>query len=200
VFKYPALVRAISLSRWFGRPSQAELQASAELPVAEREDAESQFEQGQRFEKGEGVSQDDARAATYYLRAAAHGHAAAQFHLGIMYGRGRGVTRDGACAGQWLRQAAEQGHPGAQYHLGVHLYQGSKRLPQAQVSEARIEGFKYVQLAVRQRYRGADSALEFIALGITRQEVQEGGRRAAAWNEISARPVELPPDLPPGCA
>jgi TPR repeat protein len=196
VFNYHALGRAISLSRWFGRPSVPDLQASTEVPVAERGDAESQYEQGQRFEKGEGVSQDDARAATYYLTAAVHGHAAAQFNLGLMYGRGRGVTRDGASAREWLRQAAEQGHPGAQYHLGVHLYQGSKRLPQAQVSEARIEGFKYVQLAVRQRYRGADSALEFIALGITRQEVQEGGRRAAAWGEIPARPVELPPNLP----
>ena len=198
MFKHHALVRAISLLRWFGRPSRPVLQASAEVPVPEREDAESQFEQGQRFEKGEGAPQDDARAAKYYLNAAVHGHAAAQFSLGLMYGRGRGVSRNGASAQQWLRQAAEQGHPGAQYHLGVNLYQGSKRLPHAQVSEARIEGYKYVQLAVRQRYRGADSALEFIALGITRQEVQEGLRRAAAWSEIPARPVELPPGLPAG--
>jgi TPR repeat protein len=199
VFKYPFLVRVGSLLRWFRRPSQPDLQANAELPVEDREDVESQFEQGQRFEKGEGVTQDDARAATYYLKAAAHGHAAAQYNLGLMYGRGRGVTRDGDNARQWLRHAAEQGHPGAQYHLGVHLYQGSKRLPEAQVSEARVEGYKYVQLAVRQRYRGADSALEFIALGITRQEVQKGGRRAAAWKGIPAGPVELPLDLPTGC-
>jgi TPR repeat protein len=110
-----------------------------------------------------------------------------------MYGQGRGVLRNGASAQRWLRQAAEQGHPGAQYHLGVHLYQDSKRLPLTQASEARVEGYKYVQLAVRQQYRGADSALEFVALGMTRQEVQEGGRRAADFTEGPAKPVE-PPD------
>jgi TPR repeat protein len=142
------------------------------------------------------VSQDDARAAEYYLKAAIQGHAAAQFNLGLMYGRGRGVSRNRASAEQWLRQAAEQGHPGAQYHLGVHLYHDSNRLRQPQASEARIEGYKYLQLAVRQRYRGADSALEIIALGMTRQEVQEGGRRAAGFTEGHARQVEPLPDLP----
>ena len=164
------------------------------LPVSEN--AESQFELGQRFEKGEGVSQDDVRAAECYLKSAAQGHTAAQFSLGLMYGRGRGVSRNGASAQQWLRQAAEQGHPGAQYHLGVQLYQDSKRLPQAQACEARIEGYKYVQLAARQRYRGADSALEFIALGISRQEVEAGNRRATGFIECLARPLESLSDLP----
>ena len=189
-------MKAHSFLRWFGRLSQSDVKASAEVPPAEREDAESQFEWGQRFEKGQDVSQDDARAAEHYLKAAVQGHTAAQFNLGLMYGRGRGVSRNGASAQQWLRQAAEQGHPGAQYHLGVHLYQDSKRLPQAQASEARIEGYKYVQMAVRQRYRSADSALEFIALGMTRQEVQEAGRRAAGFTEGPARPGEPLPELP----
>jgi TPR repeat protein len=189
-------VRALSFLRWFGHPPQSDVKPSAGVLLAVSEDAESQFEWGQRFEKGEGVSQDDVRAAECYLKAAVQGHTAAQFSLGLLYGRGRGVSRNGASAQQWLRQAAEQGHPGAQYHLGVHLYQDSKRLPQAQASEARIEGYKYVQLAARQRYRGADSALEFIALGISRQEVEEGRRRATDFIECPARPVEPLPDLP----
>jgi TPR repeat protein len=162
----------------------------AGVPLPASENAESQFEWGQRFEKGEVVSQDDVRAAECYLKAAVQGHTAAQFTLGLMYGRGKGVSRNGANAQQWLRQAAEQGHPGAQYHLGVNLYQDSKRLPQAQAHEARIEGYKYVQLAARQRYRGADSALEFIALGISRQEVEEGNCRATGFIECPARPVD----------
>lgn len=177
--KRQALMKANSFLRWFGRLSHSADEAGAEVSPPEREDAESQFERGQRFETGQGVPQDDMRAAENYLRAAGQGHALAQFNLGIMYGRGRGVSRDGASARKWLRQAADQGHPGAQYHLGVNLYQDSKRLPQAQASEARIEGYKYVQLALRQQYRGADSALEFIALGMSRQEVQEAGQRAS---------------------
>lgn len=189
-------MRALSFLRWFGQPPQCEVKASPGVLLAVGEDAQSQFEWGQRFEKGQGVSPDDVRAAGCYLRAAVQGHSAAQFSLGLMYGRGRGVSRSEASAQQWLRQAAEQGHPGAQYHLGVHLYQDSKRLPQAQACEARIEGYKYVQLAVRQRYRGADSALEFIALGISRQEVEEGHRRATGLIECPARPVKPAPDLP----
>ncbi len=196
MFKQHALVKVHSFLRWFGRPPQSALKVAAEVPLAEPEDTESQFERGRRFEKGEGVSQDHARAAEYYLKAAGQGHSVAQFNLGLMYSQGRGVLRSGASAHQWLRQAAEKGHPGAQYHLGVLLYHGRKRLPQAQASEARIEGYKYVQLALRQQYRGADSALQFIALGMTRQEVQEGGRRAEKFTEVPARSVEPPPDLP----
>ncbi len=196
MFKQHALVTARSFLSRFARSPQSDVKASAEVRVTEREDAEFQFEQGQRFERGEGVSQDYARAAEYYPKAAAQGQAAAQFNLGFMYGQGRGVSLNGATAHQWLRQAAEQGHPGAQYHLGVHLYQDSKRLAQAQASEARIEGYKYVQMAVRHRYRGADSALEFIAMGMTRKEVQEGGRRAASSTAGPVKPVEPLPDLP----
>jgi hypothetical protein len=190
------LVKAHSFLRWFGRASQSDVKVSTEVPPREREDAESQFELGQRFEKGEGVSQDDARAAEYYLKAAAQGHTEAQFYLGLVYGQGRGVSRNGAAAQQWLRQAAEQGHPGAQYHLGVQLYRASKRLPQAQVSEGRIECYKYVQLAQVQRYPGAGSALEFMALGMTREEVQEGARRATGSFAGPTRPIEPLPDLP----
>ena len=164
--------------------------------LAASEDAQSQFEWGERFEKGQGVAQDEMRAAEYYLKAAVQGHTAAQFSLGLMYGRGRGVSRNGASAQRWLRQAAEQGHPGAQYRWGVELYQDSKRLPQAQACEARIEGYKYVQLAVRQGYRGAGSALEVIALEISRREVEEGDRRVTGFIECPARPVEPLPDLP----
>ena len=191
---YPVKTR--SFSSWFGRTPRSEVKASAEARVTEREDAESQYEQGQRFERGEGVAQDEARAVGCYLKAGVQGHAAAQFNLGLMYGQGRGVSRNEASAQQWLRQAAKQGHPGAQYHWGLILYRASKRLPEGQASEARIEGFKCVQLALGQRYRGAESALEFIALGMTRQEVQEGGCRAAACGEVPAKSVEPPPELP----
>ena len=171
------------------------MKASAGELLAVSEDAESQFERGQRFEKGQGVSPDDVRAAECYLKATIQGHTAAQFNLGLRYGRGRGVLRNGVSAQQWLRKAAEQGHPGAQYHLGVHLYQDSKRLPQAQACEARIEGYKFVQLAERRRYRGADSALEFIALGISRQEVAEGNRRATGFTDCLANSGEPVTDL-----
>jgi len=38
-----------------------------------------------------------------------------------------------------------------------------------------------VRLSAAQGCRGAESACEFVALGMTREEVSEGGRRAAAF-------------------
>ncbi len=56
MFKQPSPVKTHSFLRWFGRPSQSDLKAGAQVPPAEPEDAESQFERGQRFEKGLDVS------------------------------------------------------------------------------------------------------------------------------------------------
>jgi len=46
VFKQHALVTARSFLSWFGRSPQSDVKASAEVRVAEREDAESQLEWG----------------------------------------------------------------------------------------------------------------------------------------------------------
>ena len=67
------------------------------------------FEQALRFEHGEGVRQDYARALELYCEAAAQGDARAYFNLGWMYANGRGVPRDGGIAAGWWRKAADAG-------------------------------------------------------------------------------------------
>ena len=69
--------------------------------------------------KGEGVSQNYAKAAEWYSRAANAGIADAQANLGAMYARGEGVEQDYDKAIHWTRLAAEAGHARAQNNLGV---------------------------------------------------------------------------------
>ena len=165
--------------RWFSLFLKNRLAPRQPGRAAEAQDAESQFILGEHFRAGE--RPDEEQAAQWYLKAAAQGHGTAQFHLGLMYGQGRGVSRNETAAVLWLRKSAELGHAGAQYHLGVRLYRASRAGRQSEPSETRIEAFKWLQLAVTQAHHGAESAREFAALGMTRQEVDEGSRRAAAF-------------------
>lgn len=48
------------------------------------ENAQTQFERGRAYEKGQGVPQDDAQALAWYRKAAEQGHAKAQYNLGVM--------------------------------------------------------------------------------------------------------------------
>jgi TPR repeat protein len=174
-------MRKAFLGGWLGRSFKSALTAATEQPTIMSEDAESQFNLGWRLANSDDAPHDDAQAAELYSKAARQGHSVAQFNLGLMYGQGRGVARNEATAEMWLRKAAELGHAGAQYYIGVGLHRASKKVQLPEASECRIEAFKWLRLAVVTGYRGAESALEFVALGMTRNEVDEGGRRAVAF-------------------
>ena len=64
------------------------------IRMAEQGDAVAQYNLGFSFGYGTGVSQDDARAVTWYRRAAEQGLAAAQHHRGVMYANGDGVPEN----------------------------------------------------------------------------------------------------------
>lgn len=179
---------ASSFGRWLGGSGKPALSSTAERQADSPDDAESQFNLGQRFAGGADEVHDYARAAEWYLKAAGQGHCVAQFNLGLMYGQGQGVRRNEATAGMWLLKAAELGHAGAQYNVGVRQHRASKSGPQPEASECRIEAFKWLELAVAQGCRGSESAREFVALSMTREEVAEGHRRAAAFTAGRARP------------
>ena len=65
---------------------------------------------GRRYENGEGVAANAARAVRLYCKAAGQGHADAQYYLGWIYSHGRGVKRDDALAAAWFKEAASQNH------------------------------------------------------------------------------------------
>jgi len=173
--------------RWLGRSGQSVTNTTNDEKTIEPTDAESQFDLARKL-AGEGASQNLAQAAECYLKAANQGHSVAQFNLGMMYGQGQGVVRDQMTALMWLRKAAELGHATAQYHVGVRQHRASKGRPLAEASECRMEAFKWLELAVAQGHRGSAAALEFVALNMTREEVNEGGRRALTFAADRAKP------------
>jgi len=163
--------------RWFSRTDTPSLEVRPN--PSESDGAEAQFLRGLRFASAEGVAQDYAQAAHWYGQAAERDHSLAQLNLAALYGQG--VLRDEAKSLMWLTRAAKLGNAAAQYRLGVQQHLACRGGGRGAAAEGRIEALKWVRLSAAQGYRGAESACEFVALGMTREEVSEGGRRAAAF-------------------
>lgn len=78
--------------------------------LAEDNNAEAQFVLGCFYYKGEGVSQDKARAIAYFTKAANQDHAKSQFNLAQCYNNGDGIAKDEEKANIWYKKAIESGY------------------------------------------------------------------------------------------
>lgn len=95
--------------------------------LAERGDAEAQYDLGVMYATGDGTEQDATNAARWYRRAADHGVAEAQYALGLLYSEGRGVPKDTDEALKLYRDAARQGVVGAQNKLDEMIVLAASR-------------------------------------------------------------------------
>jgi TPR repeat protein len=98
-------------------------------PLAEHGNAEAQCNLGFLYATGEGVSQNDAAAVSWYRNAAHQGHVDAQFNLAFMYASGRGTPQNVAAAAIWYRKAADQGHAAARFNLELICDSGLNSSP-----------------------------------------------------------------------
>lgn len=128
-----------------------------------------------------------AAAITAYRKAAEAGHAMAQTNLGLIYTRGDGTARDDAQAQHWFGRAAAQGCASAQFHLGRRWHRASLTLPCREAREARIEAFKWLQLASLQGYPNAEASRERVNLVMDGEDVAEGNRRISAFVATAER-------------
>lgn len=94
-------------------------------PIAEKGDANAQYNIGLLYAKGEGVPQNYKQAIEWYRKAAEQGVVAAQFNLGVIYANGQGVPADPEEARKWFAMAAQHGIPAAQTGL-ADLYSEGK--------------------------------------------------------------------------
>jgi TPR repeat protein len=148
--------------------------------LAEGGDAEAQFSMGFRLTiEDEGPAY--AQAAQWYSKAAHQNHPLAQFNLGIMYARGQGMARDSSRSLLWLGRAAQLGDAGAQFELGMRRNRDSMGQNSVLGCETRVEAYKWLLLAAGQGYRAAANGCEFVAMGMTHEDVLEGRRRAASF-------------------
>jgi TPR repeat protein len=76
-------------------------------------EAAAQFDMGEYYYEGRGVTQDYLEAFQWFLKAAQKGHARAQLNAGLMLSIGRGVPKDDAEACRWLYCAAAQDNQAA---------------------------------------------------------------------------------------
>ncbi len=77
--------------------------------LANQGNAEAQYNLAFMYFGGEGVTQDDTKAAYWFEQAAKSAHPAAQDTLAYLYLHGRGVDADRTQAYAWYRVAAENG-------------------------------------------------------------------------------------------
>jgi TPR repeat protein len=87
-------------------------------PLAKKGDSAAQNNLGWMYKNGQGVKRDMAKAAAWYLKAAAQGNAHSQKNIGDMYKKGEGVKKNIAEAIKWYGKAAEQGDKDGQAALG----------------------------------------------------------------------------------
>jgi TPR repeat protein len=163
--------------------------AARTLARADAGDRDAQYALGMTYVCSTGPLQDMAGALVWLRRAAEQNHALAQFNLGTMYAEGHGVDPDQAQALVWMRRAAAQGDAGAQFNLGVRSQRASYAGAKPEASEARIEAYKWFELASRQGYGTAAASCESMNLGMSREEVEEGDRRVASAAALENVPV-----------
>lgn len=93
-------------------------------PLAEEGHAQAQYNLGNMYRDGRGVSKDYAETVKWYGKAAEQGFPPAQYNLGLAYEKGDVAPQDSTKAVKWWRKAAEQGFPPAQFNLGLMYAQG----------------------------------------------------------------------------
>jgi TPR repeat protein len=94
------------------------------LSDAQKGNADSQYDIGKKYSKGEVIQQDFKQAFYWVNKAAEQGHPKAQNKLGFFYQKGQGVPQDYQKAIDWYKKSADQGFVDAQYNIGLAYAKG----------------------------------------------------------------------------
>jgi TPR repeat protein len=168
---------------WNRKPS-AERPESTAVDVrtlAENGNPEAQFSLALQCEYSGGDEKSRIEAAGWFRRAADQGHTLAQFNLAVMYSTGEGVPLDESEAGRWFQRAASGGDAGAQFQMGKRSQRRSYGVPEKDATEARIESYKWFNLAAAQGYANSEAYVERSNLMLDGKEFAESQRRIAAF-------------------
>ena len=143
---------------------------------ADAGDAEAQFTLAAIYDLGIDVPKNYAESGKWYLKAAQQGLAEAEFKLGVRYFEyGKQAKENYTTAFTWFYKAANQGIAAAQYNIGL-MYQLGRGVP-----TNRVEAYKWYNIAAAQGFTKASAARELLDSELSRKEVSEAERRAAAF-------------------
>jgi TPR repeat protein len=117
----PALLSAADFQTGLAAYNRGDFAAALQewQPLAEQGDANSQYNLGLLYARGEGVPQDYQKAIGWYQKAAEQGVPAAEYNLGVMYANGQGVPANPQEASKWFLKAAQEGVSGAETGLAT---------------------------------------------------------------------------------
>jgi TPR repeat protein len=162
------------------------------LPLAEAGDVTVQNQVAAMYYAGQGVPQDQARAAEWFRRAADRGSLDAQYLLGKLYYHGQGVAQNFDEAARWLQEAALFGKPQAQALLAELFFTGQG------VAKNDMKAFFWAELAVRagnipeedQKY--AQAVRDRIFAVMEPAQVESVGQMISRWEPKRKRPGGRP--------
>lgn len=138
-------------------------------PLADRGDADAQYNLAQAYKLGRGVPLNMTLAEQWYERAARQGHAEAGANLGlIMFQNGR--RRE---AMPYIERAAAAGDPRAQYVLGTALFNGDV------VAQDRARAYAMMSRAAADGLPPAVQQLQAMEPHLTPEERARGEQLAA---------------------
>lgn len=171
-------------------------------------DADAQFNMGQAYKLGRGVTADLAQAEEWYRKAAAQGHPQAIDNYGLaLFQNGRRPQ-----AVEWLERSAGRGEPRTQFVLGTMLFNGdvvgkdwvrayalmtrasSSGLPQASQTLAQMD--QYISLQDRQRGLAMAKTLEAQASRAPVGNNVEVATPAAPPRAVATKPASATPATP----
>ncbi len=92
----------------------------------------TEFDLGLKYQNGDSMHQDHAKAAYWFRRAAERGEAPAQARLGLIYEKGLGVPQNNILAHMWSNLAVLQGNEDAESSRDIV----AQRMTPAQIAEA----------------------------------------------------------------
>jgi uncharacterized protein len=143
---------------------------------AEQGDPEAQYNLAVMYDMGIGAPKNYTESGQWYAKAAAKGVAEAQFQLAVRYYEaGKQAKKNYETAFSWFYKAALQGMPQAQYNVAL-MYQLGRGVP-----TNRVEAYKWYIISAAQGYTKSLAARENLAGDLSRKDVTEGERRAAAF-------------------
>lgn len=151
-------------------------------PLADKGDADAEFNLGQAYRLGRGVPINLAAAKTWFERAANQGHVDAETTLGLLLFQ-NGDQAEGL---KWLKKAADQGEPRAQLVYGTALVNGDS------VTQDPTLGYAYVSSAAASGLEPARDTLKQLDQILPATDRKRGAAMATRLSQASAKPKAAP--------
>jgi uncharacterized protein len=140
-------------------------------------DAESQFELGNLYSTGNGVSLDLEKAFHWFSLAGEQNNTNAQYNLGVMYMTGQGIEADFEKSLGWFQRAADLGDLVSQYSLGAMYANGRG------VERDFAQAYKWFSIAAASGDPNAQANLVLFLEMLSEEQILSGQGMATQWIE-----------------